>query len=417
MKKRIKKEEAEEIISKSLAALGLSENMETSPILMKKIIKEIKLNNFESKTNKIDLSEIQREPQSLKPLFLDIKNALTVNHPAIIEFLEVALKKGWLKKTDMSVRAVHFLYILEYLTSAMCNDNLFFNEFCSFIRLKEKKHKTSLDNPIKAFFKIYQLSGTFFGLVKTLSVDPIMIHFSSRFRNFKLSKKQLSRCLKKGELNYFEYKLLTRKNKTESFNDLMKINLYEAGIADYNKKLDSNAFCAMALFEELKNDKIDIKYRKMKIIPKFSKNLFYQKLEENYSVDFPVSQEWQSLYISWNLAFIFGNLNNLDILSSKLLIPSILKVPSEQFAETRTISLWLAIKCVIFRLTENIDISGPENKNEIVREWGKINKKYAIDFLIQKKFYENKKETEKAYKNFYKNRYLKFFKLLFKLIK
>jgi hypothetical protein len=53
----------------------------------------------------------------------------------------------------------------------------------------------------------------------------------------------------------------------------------------------------------------------------------------------------------------------------------------------------------------------------MVKKWGKINKKYAIDFLIQKKFYENKKETEKDFKDFYKNRYFKFFKLLFKLIK
>jgi hypothetical protein len=411
MKKSINKKEAEEIILKSLSALGLSEDMKTNPLIMKEVIKEMKLDDFESTANIFDLKEIQSKPKEFKPLFVDIKKALINNHPAVIEFIELALKKRWLKKSDNIIKSAHILYIFEYLTSSICNDDLFFNEIHAHIKLKEKEYGLDLSNPIKALSNLYRLSHTFFGSVKALTIDPMMIHINPQFRDFKLSKEELKTCYKKHKLNYFEYKLLKRKNKIKSFLELGKINIYEAGIADYNKGFRSNALCAEALSEELNNLEIDIKYKKMLIAPANSKNPFYKQFSENYSIDFPVSQRWQSLYVGWNLAFVLGHLDNLDILFPKLLIPSVLSVKSNQFIEARVVSLWLSIIFYIFRLEENKTISGPQNRIEMAQEFGKINKKYAIE-LANKDLHENEKEFKQLYNRFFSHRYQNFFKII-----
>lgn len=410
MKKSINKKEAEEIISKSLSALGLSEDMETNPLIMKEVIKEMKLDDFEGTVNIFNLKEIQSEPKEFNPLFVDIKKALINSHPAIIEFLELALKKKWFKKSDSITKSAHILFVLEHLTSSICNDDLFFDKIHTHIKLKEREYGLDLSSPIKALFNLYHLSHTFFGSVKALTVDPMMIHINPKYRDFKLSKDELKTCYKNHRLNYFEYKLLKRKNKIKSFLDLGKINIYEAGITDYNKGFNANALCAEALSEELNNLDIDIKYKKMLIAPANSKNPFYKQFSENYSIDFPVSQKWQSLYVSWNLAFVLGHLDNLDILFPKLLLPSVLGVKSNQFIETRVVSLWLSIIFYIFRLEENKTLSGPQNRIEMAVEFGKINKKYAVE-LARRDLHESEKEFKEKYNRFFAHIYRNFFKI------
>lgn len=239
----------------------------------------------------------------------------------------------------------------------------------------------------------------------------MMVHINPRFREFKLSEEELKTCYKNHRLNYFEYKLLKRKNKIKSFLELGKLNIYEAGITDYNKGFKANALCAEALSEELNNLNINIRYRKMLIIPANSKNCFYKQLTENYSIDFPVSQRWQSLYVSWNLAFVLGHLDNLDILFSKLLIPSVLSVKSNQFIEARVVSLWLSINFFIFRLEENNTLPGHHNRFEIAQEFGKINKKYAIE-LVNRDLHESEKDFRQRYNRFFSHRYLNFLKIV-----
>jgi hypothetical protein len=411
MIKKISKNEAEEILNKSLKALGLSKDMRTNPLVMKKIIKEMNLSDFESSTTLFDLKEIQLKQKSFKLLFTDIKKSLISNHPAIIEFLQLSLKRGWLKKSEVVIKSIHVLYILEYLTSATCNDDTFLDEIHTHIKLKEKEYGIDLNHPIKALFNLFHLSHTFFGSVKTLTIDPMMIHLNPKFRDFKLSKDELKNFFKKHKLNYLEYRLLSRENKIKSFLDLGRINIYEAGITDYDAGYKLNTLCSEALSEELKDMNINVKYKKMLIIPENTRNPFYKQLSKNYSIDFPVTNKWQSLYITWNMAFILGNLDNLDILFPKLLIPSVLSVRSNQFIEPRVISLWFSINNVIFRLEQGKNLPAPKNRTEMAQEWGKINKKYAIE-LVNRDLHENEEKFQQSYHRFFDHRTRNFFKIL-----
>ena len=149
----------------------------------------------------------------------------------------------------------------------------------------------------------------------------------------------------------------------------------------------------------------------MLIYPIKSKNPFYKKFSKNYSINYPVNEEWQSLYISWNMAFILGNVNNLDVLFPKLLIPSVLSVKCHQFIEPRVISLWLSINNIIFRLKDLKDLKGPKNKEKMANEWGKINKKYAIK-LAKRDLHEDSKILKNKFSRMFSHPYYHFFQLL-----
>jgi hypothetical protein len=411
MKKKFNKKEGNIILTKSLLALGLSINMKTNPLIMKEIIKEMRLDKFTSKINLLDLDELKKKPKSFKPIFQDIKIALLEKHPAVIEFLSIAIKKKWLKKGAKVNKSVHIIYLLEYLTSAMCNNDLYFQEVHEHIKTKENEIGINYSHPLKAFINIFELSHTFFGTAKALTVDPMLIHLNPKYRNFKLTKQELKKKLKNQKLNFLEYTLLSNPHKLKSFNELGMLNIYEAGITDYNKGLKNNALCAEALNEELTIIEKKIRYKKILIAPENTSNNYYKKLSKNYSISYPVSSNWQSLYVTWNLSFVLGNLDNLDILIAKLLIPSVLGAKNDQFVEPRCVSLWLSINYYLFRLKDHIILSPPENHMQMAQEWGEINKKYAVE-LANNDLHENEKEFKKKYNRFFSHEYRNFFKIL-----
>ena len=84
---------------------------------------------------------------------------------------------------------------------------------------------------------------------------------------------------------------------------------------------------------------------------------FYESLveDENYFPTFAFHQDWVSLYETWNMAFILGELNNLHYLFPKLLIPSVLNAKSENFLGARIIALWLSINNTLFLNFNNVE--------------------------------------------------------------
>ena len=116
---------------------------------------------------------------------------------------------------------------------------------------------------------------------------------------------------------------------------------------------------------------------------------------------FTFSQNWVSLYISWNMAFLLGELDELDILFPKLLIPSLINSKSENAGGVRTVSLWLSTNNYLFRKSRNVkNVKRPSNKVEMSKVWAGINKKYAFD-LAKKETHEESKELMQHYTQFF----------------
>lgn len=114
------------------------------------------------------------------------------------------------------------------------------------------------------------------------------------------------------------------------------------------------------------------------------------------------------------MAFVLGNLENLDLIFPKLLIPSIIDAKNSNFLGIRFISLWLTINFAIFRKYEKKEIIGPSDKIEMAKAWGNINKKYAFD-LAKRETNEDSKTLMKSFNHFFSHPFFNWLKLATKL--
>jgi len=313
------------------------------------------------------------------------------------------------------IKAIHVTYILEALTNIMCNDHEFFIEVQNHYKQKEDELGLNTQHPIKTFVNALKISPHFFDIVKPFSLEPFLVYFKLQqgLSKSQIKKEELKNLYKEKKINYIEYRLLSpiKKNHIQHINELVRINIYEAGITEYKNGFKSNALCAHTLCEDLKINHPNTTFKR-KIVTPENKTAFYKFYSK--SSLFPtieMSQEWTSLYTTWNMAFVLGNLNDLDIILPKLFIPSIIDAKSENFLGARFISLWLTINYAIFRKSDKIEVCGPKNKTEMANAWANINKKYSLG-ISQKEMHEDSKILNKYYKRFFSHPFLNLFKLV-----
>ncbi len=383
------KKQAQLIVDNSMAAFGLSKNMETDPEVIKNILKGMKLDDFNPAFEPMAefLKEIATQPKNLQPMFENIEKGIITKHPAILDFLELALQKKWLNGSEHIQRAVQVTFVLEAMTAAMANNHHFFVETQDHYRGKQRVHGLDTAHIVKTFFRSLFISHDLFNLAKAFSLDPLMVYFRVQrgLTEACITNEDLNRLYKKNEINYIERKLLSSacSSGSKHINKLVRINIYEAGIKDYEEGFKTNAMAAHALSEWIKNNSPVATFDNKNIMPENSADAFYDSIigKDNWFPHVTFSQEWTSLYTTWNMAFILGNINNLDILFPKLLIPSVINAESNNFLGTRIISLWLSINHALFRSyeEENSEVPGPDNKEEMAKAWAEINKKYAFD--------------------------------------
>ncbi|VAX10938.1 hypothetical protein MNBD_GAMMA26-1771 [hydrothermal vent metagenome] len=415
------KKQAQLIIDNSMAAFGLSKNMETDPKAIKNIIDSMKFDDFNTTFAPMDdfLKEIITKPRTLQPMFEDIETGIITKHPAILDFLALAIQKEWLHESEHIQRAVHTTFVLEAVTAAMSNNHQFFVEVQEHYRNKQRIHGLDTMHILKTFLRSFFISHDLFNIAKAFSLDPLMVYLRVQrgLINACITKNDLNELYKNGEINYIERKLLSTacKDGSKHINKLVGINIYEAGIKDYADGFKTNAMVAHELSEDIKRHPPVATFKNKNILPENSSNVFYDSITETQNL-FPnvtYTQEWASLYTTWNMAFVLGNINNLDIIFPKLLIPSIINAESDNFLGTRVISLWLSINHALFRSYEkdSKDTVGPNNKEEMATAWAEINKKYASG-LGEIETCEKLKILEKDYNCFFSSPYRNFFRLV-----
>ncbi|MBL7058839.1 hypothetical protein ISS08_00085 [Candidatus Pacearchaeota archaeon] len=406
------------IVDKAMKALGISLNMKTDPKEIRAVLREMKLDTFrtEYKPLKLFLDKISNHPQPLKQMFLNIKHGIITKHPAVLEFIEEALGKNWFSKSKHIEKAIHVTFVFEALTAAMANNNAFFIEIQNYLLNKRKEYGVITSSLINTFWKVWCATGSIFLATKVVSLDPAVTFF--RFKREqdkkKLNKKFIKSLYKNKKLNYPEYRIVLDSLKKSGKSDFkgLRLNIYEAGITEYKKGFENNAMCAHALTEELKKNTRKQIFKKGNIFPEKMSGNFYNSLKNknNFSSTIPFSKKWVNLYETWNMAFILSDLENLDIIFPKLLIPSVINTKSENYMTTRVMALWLSINTLLFRrLDHKKEVKGPKNKKEMAQAWGKINKKYALDL--------SKKETKIDSKSFNKSFKKSFRWPMFTLIK
>ncbi|OGH93752.1 MAG: hypothetical protein A2538_02630 [Candidatus Magasanikbacteria bacterium RIFOXYD2_FULL_41_14] len=411
--------EASEIFDKTMVAFGLEKNITTNPQIMKGVIAELKLNDLKTKNERMRkfFQDIISEPQDLQPMFNNIKKGVASKHPAIVEFADLALKNNWFRPFEHIARSVHVMFVLEALTATMCNSHDFFVEVQDHYKIKERACGIDTTHSLNALMRALKISRDFFKIAKAFSLDPLMIYFRIRrgLAGSHLTIGEAKKMLRDKKINYLEYKLLSPilKNNIEHINELVRINIYEAGITEYHNDFKTNSISAYALSEDLRCDPPLAMFKNKNVIPTKNDDIFYQSISEKNNL-FPTvntSQNWASLYITWNMAFVLGNLDDLDLIFPKLLIPSLINAEPENFLGVRIISLWLSVNHNLFRQCDKIQVKKPAKSDEMSVAWAQINKKYAFK-LAKRETHEDSKTLKKNFNKFFSHPIYNFFKLL-----
>jgi hypothetical protein len=235
-----------------------------------------------------------------------------------------------------------------------------------------------------------------------------------------ITKERIKEMYKAGQMSYLEYKLLLPVCKKGACicSDWLRINIYEAGITEYNNGFKGNAISAHALSEDASRHCHREVFKVGNVFPEGEIDEFYESLidDSNYFPTFAFHKDWASLYETWNMAFILGELNNLHYLFPKLLIPSVISAKSENFLGARIIALWLSINNTLFLNFNNAEkITGPENRREMALAWGEINKKYAYK-LSEEQIQEDSSVLEKSYHKRFMRPFYNLSKLVFRFV-
>ncbi len=400
---------ASDTLDNSMKALGIEIEMKTDVRILQSILLEMKLHDFDTSYAPMNrfLAEAVSQPQDLGPMLTNIKQGLIEKHPAIVEFAAKALSENWFSGSAHIQESIHVAFVLEAMTAAMCNSDLFFSEVLAHIRQKEKELGIDSEHLWKTIWRHWprtgSFSGSFFATAKAVSLDPAMAYFklSRELGGAPILKKRIKELYKKGEMSYFGYKLLLpvcNKN-TCCCSDWLRINIYEAGITEYNNDFKRNAVSAHVLSEDAQRHCHPEIFKSGSILPEGQIDKFYESLVEkdNYFPTFAFHRDWVSLYETWNMAFILGELNNLHFLFPKLLIPSVLNAKPENFLGVRIIALWLSINNTLFKNLDGSEkVTGPVKRRDMSQAWGEINKKYAFR-LSNEQLHEDSDLLKKSY--------------------
>ncbi len=160
----------------------------------------------------------------------------------------------------------------------------------------------------------------------------------------------------------------------------MRINIYEAGITEYENGFTMNAMAAHVLAEHVLMHCHPESFQLRHVAPEGPSGDFYSSLtgEDHYFPVVALSEGWKSLYLTWNMAFILGELDNLHFLFPKLLIPSVLCSNSENFLGVRIVSLWVSINSALLLSFHGVDkLTAPGRRREMAAAWGEINQRHA----------------------------------------
>jgi len=186
---------------------------------------------------------------------------------------------------EMINRTIHHTYLLEELTQNMIIDPDFMDKVMA--HLTGKRAELGIATP----GGLFRLMGPF-AFIKTLSVDLGMEAFPALRRAGSFTERDIS-----------------------YLNRVLALNVREAALMDSVVGSASNAEAGYAL--------ASVPFTDARVAG------------PSRTLRFKYSRKWTSLYETWNLAFITGNLPNLNLFYPKLLIPSVVCAGSKDYGAVK----------------------------------------------------------------------------------
>jgi hypothetical protein len=317
--------------------LGISLSQKTDPELIKDILhNDMKLDDCPAVINL--LGNKLSEPESMRPMLERIRESIISKHPAMHEIISTGLNENLIQSPTeaghkLINRSLNHMVLLDAITRGMENDYHVMEEVRDHIRIKRKELGIR-DDFFGSSYDMYKAFGSVFGPAKTKSVD--------------LAIDKWLELRKKGDTNAIDLHL----NRA-----IVDMNIAEAVLTDVYNGFPDNARAGIYLGLNQFSD-ISISGNERK-------------------VTFGYNQDWDSLYETWNMAFVTGNLSNPQILYPKLLIPEVIDAKPEDYLFNRALALFLSVNFQLFQKLEKKESVTMPNAREIARRWGEINLSYG----------------------------------------
>ena len=320
--------------------LGISMAQKTNPEVMKDVLHNVmKLDDCPA-VMKLVGAKLEK-PESMAPMLETVKKSLLDKHPALCELLAAALKENLIPTADADGkktvdRTLHHMVLLNAITKGMVEDPKVAEEVQD--RLLKKRRELGIrDGFFESAADMIYAEGltqdSLFLAIKTKSIDYGM----DLFREFRKQKELLPLDSLLGSV-------------------LVSGNIAEACGADLYFGLRDNA---RAGFDMIMNAATQVSVA-----------------GKERAVKYNLSQDWDSLYETWNMAFV-STLNNVDRRFAKLLIPQVIDAKPEDYIFNRGLALWLTLNFDHFHAIENRKNVTLPNSRRIAEIWGSINRRYG----------------------------------------
>lgn len=329
-------------INKFLELAGIDMNMKSEPALIAEVLKnDMMLWEFQPAVNLLKKS--LEKPVEFRPMFEKTINGVVTKQPAIYEFLTEAIdlnlitKVSTEKSKEIIKRSIHHTYILNELTKEIVKNIDFVFAIQEYLLKQREKFgiPSYFIDALEVLKKIYK--GSMFEPTKIIGMDMV-----------------------------YRSRALVRRNGVMTEADIqaqvdgLKLNILEAAVTDKNAGYMDNAL-AGAVIAAIPPDTVSL------------------TPDENKVMLFHLSRKWVSLYETWNLAFVVGNLDYCQVLIPKLIIPAVIDAEHDEYLITRSAALWMSTLFHQFAVLTNRENPQIPNRDELVKIWGRINLKYAKD--------------------------------------
>ena len=360
----LKARKERQCVRKTMSLLGIHKMLVSDPILMQDVFEgTMHLGDFKRARRLVGASLF--EPVSFAPMVRKIRRGIFKQHPELRAFLCQALDQGLIEKVGKKgrqqvKRALHHTYLLEILTVEMAKNTDFMVEMTDYLLRVRESYGIEREF-IPSVNTLYKASNDIFLAIKTKTMDWVFTEYDRiRSRGYFLPAEEAAR---KAGLNF---------------------NILEAAIAEstHQNSYRDNAIAGVAL---MVNPPSRVRVT--------SPDSF---------IEYVNTKKWNSLYHSWNLAFMTGNVSHLHILYPKLFIPSVVNAKPHDYLFNRALALWVSINFHLFAKINNEADDGIPNKEKLTKLWGKVNlgfgEKLVVDNQVMpasdfKKYAENVLKT------------------------
>jgi hypothetical protein len=333
------KQDSHACVDAVLERLGIDLEMKTDPALLASILREdMFLDDFAPA--RALLAESLAAPVPLRPMLERTRAAIVSQQPAIQDFLCAALERDLIptvsdeKSRAIIVRSVHHAFLLDALTEEIV-DNLSFMTAIQ-THLLEKRAAFGIRGDVvgalEDFKRIY--GGRMFEPTKSVSAE---LRYSAG-----------AMIRQRGSITEEEIK---------NAQAVLKLNILEAAVTENAAGFGDNALVGAALAA--------IPPKTITLDP------------ETTAFEFEVSRRWASLFESWNLAFVTGNVTHLQIVYPLLFAPSVIGAGSQDFPFHRSSALWLTTFFHQFAMLNRKPDAPIPNKQALARLLGQINLPYG----------------------------------------